>query len=666
MNNNYIQVITDEGNLILDLTGKENISFNFLISDIKDISKKKTNYSKSISLPGTKNNHKVFQNIFEITSDNIFNPNKSVNCQFIADGVAVITGKLKLNKINSDLYSNNISYDIVIYSGNFDLVNLLGDKKLVDLNLSGFNHTINSATVVNSWDGTTPYVYPFCDTGAYYTYTNINPNGLGGGFVEFMDFTPWLYVKPLLNKIFEESNLSIQSDFFNSDLFSKLIINTTNKLKYTAEELKAQRFRAEQVSGVIDIQNPLIAVTPTLSSVTVNDDYTVGFDPGNVYNTSTGEIQFPFNNFPTSFELGLNWKDNGFSTASIDFVLRIYLYKNGQVVWDNGQYINCNGNNLLNGTWVFNTPQFITNPSDVFQFKIGVETQNPFVGVLQLEAGTYIQNIPGLFDDWLMVGDTVNISNFINPNTKCIDFVSAIFKTFNLYVEPLNTDLSTFVVEPRNNFYLNTPATVVDWTSKIDSFKPIQQTLLSELQSKKFIFTWSKDDDYLNNTYTKNYDGDVFGQSEFEVENDFLVIEFLNEQMGTISETSQKRKEAVLQRWAKVKQKDTSVLNKDTSVLQSDTDKIREDKIRKENIINNAVFVFECKNSTQWIEVTAMQNKISPDVVNVYIDNFENHLITMQEQKKTLKEYKEHFTHWFKKQDLSEFRIKSYGKTNQI
>jgi len=94
-------------------------------------------------------------------------------------------------------------------------------------------------------------------------------------------------------------------------------------------------------------------------------------------------------------------------------------------------------------------------------------------------------------------------------------------------------------------------------------------------------------------------------------------------------------------------------------------DKIIEDKI-KENIINNAVFVSECKNSTQWIEVTAMQNKISPDVVNVYIDNFENHLITMQEQKKTLKEYKEHFTHWFKKQDLSKFRIKSYGKTNQI
>jgi hypothetical protein len=39
-------------------------------------------------------------------------------------------------------------------------------------------------------------------------------------------------------------------------------------------------------------------------------------------------------------------------------------------------------------------------------------------------------------------------------------------------------------------------------------------------------------------------------------------------------------------------------------------DKIREEEIRKENI-NNAVFVSECKNSSQWIEVTAMQNKVS-------------------------------------------------------
>jgi hypothetical protein len=77
------------------------------------------------------------------------------------------------------------------------------------------------------------------------------------------------------------------------------------------------------------------------------------------------------------------------------------------------------------------------------------------------------------------------------------------------------------------------------------------------------------------------------------------------------------------------------------------------------------LFSFLNKNSSQWIEVTAMQNKVSTNVINIFLDSFENHLITMQEQKKTVKEYKEHFTHWMKKQDLSNFREKvSKNKSN--
>ena len=57
----------------------------------------------------------------------------------------------------------------------------------------------------------------------------------------------------------------------------------------------------------------------------------------------------------------------------------------------------------------------------------------------------------------------------------------------------------------------------------------------------------------------------------------FIAIEFLDDQMDNILETSEKRRAAVNKRWEKLKQKDTSVLQKDTSVLQSDTDKIREE-----------------------------------------------------------------------------------------
>ncbi len=69
-----------------------------------------------------------------------------------------------------------------------------------------------------------------------------------------------------------------------------------------------------------------------------------------------------------------------------------------------------------------------------------------------------------------------------------------------------------------------------------------------------------------------------------KVEDTFLIIDFLNEQLGCIAETSEKRRQAVLSRWAKVKQNDTSVLQTDTSVLQNDTDKSRVEKDKRNNI----------------------------------------------------------------------------------
>jgi hypothetical protein len=176
-----------------------------------------------------------------------------------------------------------------------------------------------------------------------------------------------------------------------------------------------------------------------------------------------------------------------------------------------------------------------------------------------------------------------------------------------------------------------------------------------------------------------------------KTEDEFIKISFLDEQMDSILETSKKNSTAAKKRWNKadsvevnsytvVSENHATVIPKSNTAMRSHensmrshnsampnhADKIREDKIRKENIINNAVFVSECKNSTQWIEVTAMQNKVTPDVVSIFLNTFENHLITMQEQKKTVKEYKEHFTHWMKKQDLSNFREKVRSKTNQI
>jgi len=94
-----------------------------------------------------------------------------------------------------------------------------------------------------------------------------------------------------------------------------------------------------------------------------------------------------------------------------------------------------------------------------------------------------------------------------------------------------------------------------------------------------------------------------------KIEENLIVIDFLNEQIEVILQTSQKRREAVLLRWEKVKQNDTIVLQTDTIVLQNDTDKSR---IEKDNINNiepiNWLVLLDYFN-----EVTGKKCKVVPE-----------------------------------------------------
>jgi len=136
---------------------------------------------------------------------------------------------------------------------------------------------------------------------------------------------------------------------------------------------------------------------------------------------------------------------------------------------------------------------------------------------------------------------------------------------------------------------------------------------------------------------------------------------------------SENGKKGATKRW----QKNSEAIakpSKTNSELDGEIIALREDKIIEEEIkenktiviIDNTSFSNECKVSEQWIEITAMQSKVKKEIIILYLDNFEKHLIAMQEQKKSTKEFKEHFTHWIKKQNFSDFTERPIGKTNQI
>jgi len=163
-----------------------------------------------------------------------------------------------------------------------------------------------------------------------------------------------------------------------------------------------------------------------------------------------------------------------------------------------------------------------------------------------------------------------------------------------------------------------------------------------------------------------------------KVNDGYLRINFLDEQKGERSIKSKTnsiagKASAEAKRLAKIQQEineSSTEIQRTLKLCSTEAQPLREEERReekkREENINNANFSQTSKTDMQWIETVAMQTRIKPDLVVTFIDSFESHLITMEEQKQTTKDFKTHFTHWLNKQDLSHFRTKKIGKTNQI
>lgn len=193
---------------------------------------------------------------------------------------------------------------------------------------------------------------------------------------------------------------------------------------------------------------------------------------------------------------------------------------------------------------------------------------------------------------------------------------------------------------------------------------------------------WQKDCELKYSQVVKRFNNEdlikeLLTENIIKINKDKIIINFLDEQFtkATVKHVvnSENGKKGALKRWQKDSQAIAMPLENNSEPIALREDKIIEDKKKEDNIIiiDNTIFSNECKISSQWLETISMQNKINIDITKMFLSSFENHLVTMQEQKKTTKEFKEHFSYWIKKQDISQFSTlrtdgKSFGKTNQI
>jgi hypothetical protein len=151
----YLNLTEYPSDYEIDLTEDIDVPLNYAVGDVKDPSKRDGAFSRTVTIPATKNNSKFFNHVYEISAECLFNVNKKVRASIVNDGIEQFNGFCKLDKINRIQNGVNnysaVSYDITLLGDLADLFYQLGDTLLSDLDFSEYDHAYTRLNQRNSW-----------------------------------------------------------------------------------------------------------------------------------------------------------------------------------------------------------------------------------------------------------------------------------------------------------------------------------------------------------------------------------------------------------------------------------------------------------------------------------------------------------------------------------
>ncbi len=290
----------------IDLKDDVSIPLNFNIADIREPEKRGTTWSKTVVLPGTSFNNALFSNIWNVNAainssgTNNFNPNFNPNLKAEAEitynEARQFKGICQLLNVNvTDKYE--IEYEVAFFGELQNVFQFFNNKYLRNIDLSEFNHPYTLNEQYLSWyrsigEG---YVYPMIDYG----------NSINSEF-RVQNMYPAIYIKTIIDKMFSEAGFTYESNFFNSDLFKRLIMpyNGKSDLKLNTTQVRDRSFRASKT----DTQTFILNGQPFTDSSGIT----------NGYNTL---INYPNDTTPPNFDDGNHWYDYYGSTNLNTFIV---------------------------------------------------------------------------------------------------------------------------------------------------------------------------------------------------------------------------------------------------------------------------------------------------------------------------------------------------------
>jgi hypothetical protein len=506
----------------LDLLDDLTMSLNYAIFDIRDLGNREGNYSKTITIPGTKANNELFTDIFEIDINGTFNPALKSDVEVLIDDVSIFRGTLQLLRVKT-IDTNFIQYDVQVVGNAPTLFSELGDQTVTALDFSDLDHAYTYANVQASWTPT---------LGKGYVYPLMNYDQTATNLYTLTDFQPALFTKEYWDRTFELAGYTYTSSFINSTYFKSLIIPYSGSgLRLTNTDVEDRTFRAS-LTGFYETPDlfPNLINNPTTKIVPFDNDSTSpNFDPNGNFNTASGRF-VPVENgsYKLNCELRLQslWYNSGvLVNTSNTYIAQMQADNISLVV---GDYVDVRvklywGVSVV-GFGVTTQLQFVKNGTTVITSNVvAVDQSTPVLSIDEVKLRVLSTSLyyNGISTDTISEGMTMLMNNTLPPpDTKLRDILMSLIRMFNLYFEVDPDNPKNLIIEPRDSYYLTGSNNALDWTDKLDESKELTITPLGELDSKSFLFTYKDDVDYYNAKY-KRATNDVYGKWLQPVVNDF-------------------------------------------------------------------------------------------------------------------------------------------------
>lgn len=207
----------------IDLYDNVSIPLTFKVSDIREFGSKTSGYSLDFEIPHTINNGQLFGIAEEIDGiDGSFEWGKDYPAYLTDNGMTIFNGQFRLKKVMKKDVGRHIYYIGYLYGGAKTFVDTLGTQTLIgndeadgDIDFAYLNTPATQMTLADFADRLSVQNSGWGLTLIDKTNKGLTAFSSGRQVWNTIECSPYLFVKEILDQIFEKAGYLYDSDFFS-------------------------------------------------------------------------------------------------------------------------------------------------------------------------------------------------------------------------------------------------------------------------------------------------------------------------------------------------------------------------------------------------------------------------------------------------------------------